>query len=118
MLTPAILFNRPFPSCPKPLFQSEAKCETIDMKNIYSHANKTDFHRKCGALSLFLAYYLLFAPIFVDFLPLAPIDYPLGLRDRPKARSLVTNESHKLRVSSKNLASYIRKTDWFDFYVR
>ena len=115
MLTPAILFNRPFPSCPKPPFQSEAKCEAIDVKNIfYSHAN----NRKGGVLSLFLACYLLFAPIFVDFLPLAPIDYPLGLRDRPKARSLVTNESHELRVSSKNLASYIRKTDWFDFYVR
>ena len=24
--------NKPFPSCPKPLFQSEAKCETIDTK--------------------------------------------------------------------------------------
>ena len=46
------------------------------------------------------------------------MDYPLGLRDPPKARSLVTNESDKLRVSSKNLASYIRKTDWFDFDVR
>ena len=57
-------------------------------------------------------------PCLKDFLLLAPIDYPLGLRDRPKARSLVTNESHKLRVSSKNLASYIRKTDWFDFDVR
>ena len=26
--------NRPFSSSPKPLFQSEAKCEAIDMKNI------------------------------------------------------------------------------------
>ena len=73
MLTPAILFNRPFPSCPKPLFQSEAKCEAIDMKNIfYSRANKTDFHGKGGALSLFLAYYLLFAPIFVGFFTSCP----------------------------------------------
>ena len=24
--------NKPFPSCPKPLFQGEAKCETIDTK--------------------------------------------------------------------------------------
>ena len=23
---------RPFPRCPKPLFESEAKCEDIDMK--------------------------------------------------------------------------------------
>ena len=26
---------RPFPRCPKPLFQSEAKCETIDMKMFF-----------------------------------------------------------------------------------
>ena len=33
--------NRPFPSCPKPLFQSKVKCEAIDMKmTFYSHANK------------------------------------------------------------------------------
>ena len=36
--------NRPFASCPKPLFHNEAKCEAIDMKVIfYSHANKTFF---------------------------------------------------------------------------
>ena len=68
MLTPAILSNRPLPSCPKPLFQSEAKCEAIDVKNIfYFHAN----NRKGGALSLFLAY-LLFAPIFVGFFTSCP----------------------------------------------
>ena len=27
--------NKPFPSCPKPLFQSQAKCETIDMKMFF-----------------------------------------------------------------------------------
>ena len=27
--------NRPFPSCPKPLFHNEAKCEAIDMKTIF-----------------------------------------------------------------------------------
>ena len=45
--------NKPFPSCPKPLFQSEAKCETIDMKLwfFYSYANKTPFHNKGFALS-------------------------------------------------------------------
>ena len=33
----------------KPLFQSEAKCEAIDMKMIlYSHANKTHFHSFCN----------------------------------------------------------------------
>ena len=36
-----LINNRPFPSCPKPLFQSEVKCEAIDMKmTFYSHANK------------------------------------------------------------------------------
>ena len=30
--------NKPFPSCPKPLFESEVKCEVIDMK--------TFFHKK------------------------------------------------------------------------
>ena len=42
-----ILDNRPFPSCPKPLFQGEAKCEAIYMKMIfYSSANKDRFHKK------------------------------------------------------------------------
>ena len=42
-------------NCPKPLFQSEAKCEAIDVKMIFSsHANKTHFHMKDFALSLFL----------------------------------------------------------------
>ena len=41
---------------PKPLFQSEAKCEAIDMKmSFYSHANKTHFPQNKGfALSLTL----------------------------------------------------------------
>ena len=30
-----IFFKRPFPSCLKPLFQSEAKCKTIDMRMIF-----------------------------------------------------------------------------------
>ena len=38
--------------CPEPLFQSEAKCEAIDMKMIFhSHANKTHFQNKGFALS-------------------------------------------------------------------
>ena len=38
--------NEPFLSCSKPLFQSEAKCEAIDMKMfLYSHANITHFHK-------------------------------------------------------------------------
>ena len=46
-------YNGPFPSVPKPLFQSEAKCEVFDMKMIYySHANKTHFYQKGFALSL------------------------------------------------------------------
>ena len=45
--------NRPFVSCPKPLFHNEAKGEAIDMKIIfYPHANKTHFHKKGFALSL------------------------------------------------------------------
>ena len=46
--------NRPFTSCSKPLFQSEAKCESIDMEMIYSYANKTNFHKKGFARSLVL----------------------------------------------------------------
>lgn len=39
--------NRPFPSCAKPLFQSEANCETIDMKMFfYSRVNEAHFHNK------------------------------------------------------------------------
>ena len=38
--------NRPFPCCLKPPFQNEAKCEVIDMKMIFIHANKTYFHKK------------------------------------------------------------------------
>ena len=98
------------------------------MKKIfYSHANKTDFHRKGGALSLFLRARVFgtrkrpitfwSGPLLLDFLLLAPIDCPVGLRDPPKVRSLVTNENHNLRVSSRNLASYIRKKGLFDFYV-
>ena len=44
-----------FPSCPKPLFQSEAKCEAIDMKTtFYSRGNKTHFREKGFAFSLVL----------------------------------------------------------------
>lgn len=36
--------NRPFPSCCKPLFQSEAKCEAVDIEiNFQYYANKTHF---------------------------------------------------------------------------
>ena len=38
-----------------PLFQSEAKCEAIDMMiNFQSHSNKTHFNKKGFALSLLL----------------------------------------------------------------
>ena len=47
--------NRPFPSSEKSHFQSEAKCEAIDMKMIFNYdANKTHFHNKGFALSLVL----------------------------------------------------------------
>ena len=42
-------------SCLKPLFQSEAKCDAINIKMVFcSRANKTHFHMKGFALSLFL----------------------------------------------------------------
>ena len=47
--------NRPFPSSKKSHFQSEAKCEAIDMKMIFNYdANKTHFHNKGFALRLVL----------------------------------------------------------------
>ena len=47
--------NRPFPSCPYPLFQSEAKYEVIDIKmTFYSHANKTQFHKESFPLGAVL----------------------------------------------------------------
>ena len=48
-------YNRPFPSSKKSHFQSEAKCEAIDVKMIFNYeANKTHFHNKGFALSLVL----------------------------------------------------------------
>ena len=45
--------NGPFASFPKPLFQSEAKCEAIDVNMIlYSTANKLHFPWKDFARSL------------------------------------------------------------------
>ena len=46
-----IIHKGHYPSCPKPQFQSEAKCKAIDM---HSRANKTHFHKKGFALSLVL----------------------------------------------------------------
>ena len=47
--------SRPFPSCLKPLFKSEAECKAIDVIIVFStHANKTHFHKKSLALSLVL----------------------------------------------------------------
>ena len=41
-------------NCPKPLFQSEAKCVAVNMKMIFSsHANKTHFHIKVLHLASF-----------------------------------------------------------------
>ena len=51
---------RPFLSCPKPLFQSEAKCEAIDMKMIfYSQQIKLIFTRKVLLVASFLEWELL-----------------------------------------------------------
>ena len=45
--------NRPFPSCFKPHYESEAKCKVFVMKiSFHSYANKTNFHMKSFALSL------------------------------------------------------------------
>ena len=45
---------RPFPSWPKPLFQSEAKSKAIDMKIVfYCHAKKIVFTRNVLHLALF-----------------------------------------------------------------
>ena len=47
--------NRAFPSCLKPLFHSEAKCEAIDLSMFFnSHANRFRFQQKGFALSLVL----------------------------------------------------------------
>ena len=48
--------NSPFPSCLKPLFQAEAKCEAVDMKYdfLFSRQKKTHFHKKGFALSAVL----------------------------------------------------------------
>ena len=49
------LLNRPFPSSKKSHFQSETKCEAIDMKMSLNYdANKTHFQNKGSALSLVL----------------------------------------------------------------
>ena len=45
--------DRPFPSSPEPLFQSEAKCEALGGKMIFnSRGNKTHFHKKGFARGL------------------------------------------------------------------
>ena len=49
----ASYLNGSFPCCPKPLFQSEAKCKAIDIKCIcYFHANETHFLKKGFAVGL------------------------------------------------------------------
>ena len=83
--------NSPFLGCLKPPFQSEAKCEAINMKMFffYSHANIIHFHREKGfSFSLVLKvsvfgtrkwhvaihcdlwdyYYYLFIYLFLNFL--------------------------------------------------
>ena len=49
------LNNRPFPSSPGPLFQTEERCSAFDMEIIFrSHASKTHFHKKGCAPSFIL----------------------------------------------------------------
>ena len=55
LLAFASISYKPFPNCSKSLFQSEAKCEAVDMKMIlFCHANETHYHRKDSAPSLVL----------------------------------------------------------------
>ena len=50
-----LVYNRPFTSYSKPLFQNETKREAIDVTMIfYSHAQKTYFHKKGLSISLVL----------------------------------------------------------------
>ena len=50
-----MLFNRPFPSSPGPLYQNEVKCSTFDEEMIFhSHVNKIHIHKKCCTLGLIL----------------------------------------------------------------
>ena len=52
---PYIGRNRPSPSSPGPLFQSEGRCSAFDMEIIFhSHVNKTHFNKKGCAPSLIL----------------------------------------------------------------
>ena len=47
-------FSYTHPSCPKIVFQSEARWKIVDMKmTFYPNANKTHFHKKSLALILF-----------------------------------------------------------------
>ena len=52
MLNFSEVINKPFLSCSKPLFQSEAICEAIDVRMFfYSHVNQTPFHKRGFALN-------------------------------------------------------------------
>ena len=45
--------HRPFPSCFKPHYKTEAKCKVFIMKiSFHLYANKTNFHMKSFDLSL------------------------------------------------------------------
>ena len=44
----------PFQSCPKRLFQREAKCDAIDIKKCFFSPMKQNFYKKGFALSLVL----------------------------------------------------------------
>ena len=47
------LFNKPFPSCFEPHYESDVKCKVFIMKiSFHSYANKTNFHMKSFAVSL------------------------------------------------------------------
>ena len=51
-----MLFNKPFPTSPGPLYQNEVKCSAFDVQEMifHSHANKTHIHKKGCALGLIL----------------------------------------------------------------
>ena len=50
-----LIFNRPFPSSPGPLFQNEGRCSAFDTEIIFhANTNKTHFYKKGCAPSLIL----------------------------------------------------------------
>ena len=64
----------------KSLFQSEARCEAIDMKmKFYSHANETHYRKKGFALSLGLKMRV-FGTHKLACLPSVPFEFSIAIK--------------------------------------